>query len=130
MASREYFVGVDLGGTNIKSVAMNSEGKIFCEGNIPTESEKGPTAVIGRITSLINDLTHDGTLIYENLCTIGIAVGGIVDMKDGVCKFMPNFPTGWRGIPLVKKIEEGVGSQSFLINDVRAMTSGEKTFGA
>lgn len=130
MTSREYFVGVDLGGTNIKTVAMNSGGRIFCEGNIPTESEKGPTVVIKKITSLIDDLTHNGTLIHKNLCAIGVAAAGVVDMKEGVCKFLPNFPTGWRGIPLVKKIEEGVGSQSFLINDVRAITLGEKTFGA
>ncbi len=69
-------------------------------------------------------------LIHKNLCAVGIAAAGVVDMKKGVCKFLPNSPTKWRDIPLTKKVEERTGSRAFLINNVLAMTLGEKTFGA
>ncbi len=129
-SSEEYFVGVDLGGTNIKAVSMNKGGEVFCEESISTESEKGPEVIIKKIISLIDNLRHNEILIHKNLCAVGIAAAGVVDMKEGVCKFLPNFPTEWRDIPLTKKIEERTGSRAFLINDVRAMTLGEKTFGA
>jgi len=130
MPNSEYFVGVDLGGTNIKVVATDRKGDVFCEENIPTESEKGPIKVIGKIISLIKNLRHNKTISERNLRAIGIAAAGVVDMEEGICKFLPNFPTGWRDIPLAKKIEKSIGSRVFLINDVRAMTLGEKTFGA
>ena len=129
-SSKECFVGVDLGGTNMKAVSMDREGNVFCEENIPTESEKGPAAVIKRMISLMNSMKHNGAVGDRVLHAIGIAAPGVIDMKEGICKFLPNFPTGWRNIPLAKKIGEGTGSQAFLINDVRAMTLGEKTFGA
>ena len=30
------YLGVDLGGTNIKAALVNSEGEILCEANTPT----------------------------------------------------------------------------------------------
>jgi len=75
-------------------------------------------------------LRHNEILIHKNLCAVGIAAAGVVDIKKGVCKFLPNCPTKWGDIPLTKKVEERTGSRVFLINDVWAMTLGEKTFGA
>lgn len=129
MRNKDYYVGVDLGGTNIKTIAMNEAGVALIEKNIPSETESGPSAVIDRMVSLINDLTRDGSLAGYRLCAIGIAAAGVVDMEKGVCKWLPNLP-GWMGMPLVSKITERINTQTFLINDVRAMTLAEKTFGA
>jgi len=130
MSGREYFIGIDLGGTNIKAVAIDKEGRVFCKKNTPTESEKGPEFVIEKIISLINNFADNGELVDRDLRAVGVAVAGVIDMEEGICKFLTNFPTKWKGISLAKRIEEGVGCQSFLINDVRAMTLAEKTFGA
>jgi len=130
MLTKEYFIGIDLGGTNIKIVAINKEGKILCQKNVPTESEKGPEFVINKIISLINNLVYEKEFTQENLGAIGVAVAGVIDMKEGVCKFLTNFPTKWKGVPLAHRVEKGVDKKAFLINDVRAMTLAEKTFGA
>ena len=125
MLKNNYFGGIDLGGTNIKAVVINKKGKIFYQKNVPTQKEKEPEVVIKKIISLLNEMMNKKVLINTNLRALGIAVAGIVDMKEGVCKFLTNFPTKWRGISLAKKIKEGTGLQVFLINDVRAMTLGE-----
>lgn len=125
-----YYIGVDLGGTNIKAVAINKHGKIFCEKNIPTESEYGPPAVIRKIISIIDNFKTSKELSKMKLAGIGIAVAGVVDMDQGVCKFLPNLLTGWKDIPIITQIEKQSNSKAFLINDVRATTLGEKTFGA
>ncbi len=130
MLKNNYFGGIDLGGTNIKAVVINKEGKIFYQKNVPTQKEKEPEMVIKKIISLLNEMMNKKVLINTNLRALGIAVAGIVDMKEGVCKFLTNFPTKWRNISLAEKIKKGTGLQVFLINDVRAMTLGEKTFGA
>jgi len=130
ISSKEYFVGIDIGGTNTKAIVMSREGIIFYEKIIPTENEKGPKEVIKKIISLMNNFIYSESFAHKKLYAIGVAVAGVVNMKEGICKFLPNFPTGWRNIPLAKIIKESIDCQVFLINDVRAMTLGEKTFGA
>ena len=129
MRERSYYVGVDLGGTNIKAIAMNEGGVTLIEENIPSETESGPSAVIDKMVCLINGLIRDDSLTGYTLGAIGIAAAGVVDMDKGVCKWLPNLP-GWMGMPLVSKISERINKRTFLINDVRAMTLAEKTFGA
>ena len=129
MRERDYYLGVDLGGTNIKAIAMNYAGVALIEENIPSETENGPSAVIDRMVSLINGLIRDDSLTGYTLSAIGIAAAGVVDMEKGVCRWLPNLP-GWMGMPLVSKITERIDRPTFLINDVRAMTLAEKTFGA
>jgi glucokinase len=129
MREREYYVGIDLGGTNIKAIAMDESGVSLIEKNIPSETESGPSTVIDRMVSLIDGLVRDDALTGYSLCAIGIAAAGVVDMEKGVCKWLPNLP-GWKGMPLVSKITERINKRTFLINDVRAMTLAEKTFGA
>jgi glucokinase len=129
MKERDYYVGVDLGGTNIKAIAMDENGKALLEQNIPSETESGPSVVVDRMVSLVNGLIHNEAVTEYRFGAIGVAAAGVVDMEKGLCIWLPNL-TGWKGMPLVTKIKERIDKPTFLINDVRAMTLAEKTFGA
>jgi glucokinase len=129
MKSEALYIGVDLGGTNIKAVVITEKGTRLCEMREQAAAENGPDAVIDRMVSLIEETSrvcsaHDGEPL-----ALGISVPGIVDMDSGICRFLPNL-TGWIDIPLVQRIVERTGMHTFLINDVRAMTLAEKHFGA
>lgn len=127
MPENTYFMGIDLGGTNIKAVVIDRRGKILVKKNIPTQSEKGVAEVIKKITTLVKNLQNE--LAPETILASGIAAAGAVDMQTGVCKFLTNFPSKWKDIPLAQKVNEETSVKTFLINDVRAMTLAEKTFG-
>ncbi|HEB30399.1 MAG TPA: ROK family protein [Spirochaetes bacterium] len=129
MIGTEYYAGLDLGGTNIKSVAIDKTGSVLYEKSIPAETGKGPDAVIEKMISLLNGICKDPAMVDRKLRAVGIAAAGVVDMKKGVCKFLPNLP-GWKDIKLVSKLTESLETEIFLINDVRAMTLAEKTYGA
>lgn len=47
---REYIIGIDLGGTNIKSSIFTLEFQKIHERSDPTEAVKGPFHVLNRIT--------------------------------------------------------------------------------
>lgn len=127
---QNYYIGIDLGGTNIKAVAIDNKGKLFCEKNTSTESEKLPQYVIEKIISIINEFKNGPGLKEKNLNGIGIAAPGVVDMKKGITKFLPNLYTGWHDIDIVSQISRSCKSNAFLLNDVRAIALGEKMFGA
>ncbi|MBI2251374.1 MAG: ROK family protein, partial [Armatimonadetes bacterium] len=58
---------------------------------------------------------------------IGIGLPGNLDSNHGVCIFSPNFK--WRNVPIAHVIERYFALDCFIINDVNAMTMGEKYFG-
>jgi glucokinase len=123
------YIGIDFGGTNIKAIGITSEGGTLCEKNVPANAEKGPEQVIEKIVSLINEVVDDCPVPREQFNAVGVAAAGIVDMERGICRFLPNLP-GWVNIHLVEKLLRKIDLQTFLINDVRAMTLAEWTLGA
>ena len=48
----KYAIGIDLGGTNLKGVVMDRNGKTRSISRIPTEAEKGGAAVFAILSVL------------------------------------------------------------------------------
>jgi len=120
------YASVDLGGTNIKCAMGTSEGKVLDDSAVPTESHLGPEAVLDRMAALVNDLADK---VGQRPEAVGIGCPGLIDLKAGVTKFLPNLPTQWRDVPVRATLEPRVGCPVYLLNDVRMATLGELTFG-
>ena len=121
------YIGVDLGGTNLRAaIADTNTGEIFHARKRPTLASDGQKAVIGRIVELIRELMQEDGSIKA----VGIGVPGTPDIDTGVIQFLPNLPGRWLNVPLRSIIQQQVGLPVALINDVRALTLGEWTFGA
>lgn len=86
--------------------------------------------MIGRIVQLIKELTQASEEPACAIKGIGIGVAGTPDIDTGVIQLLPNLPGGWANVPLRSIVEQQVQLPVALINDVRAMTLGEWTFGA
>ncbi len=120
------FAGVDLGGTNITAALALSDGRLLCERSIPTQSHEGPAAVLQRIALLVQKMVAQAGVQPQAL---GLGVPGLIDLKAGVTRFFPNFPTNWRGVPVRDALMPAVGCPVYLLNDVRVATLGELVFG-
>jgi glucokinase len=125
------YIGIDLGGTNLRAAIADTEtGEICYQRTSPTLATEGQEAVIQRIVQLITELIQ---ISGGGACTvkgIGIGVPGTPDVDTGVIQFLPNLPGKWLNVPLQAIIQEQVQLPVALINDVRAITLGEWTFGA
>jgi len=119
--------GVDLGGTNIKCALAGEDGTIIREGVTRTEAHKGPEAVIGRMADLALELSEEAG---DRLAAVGIGVPGLVDLPNGITKFLPNLPTQWRDVALRDMLSPRLDCPVYLLNDVRAATLGELTYGS
>ncbi len=122
----KVYASVDLGGTNIKAAIGNAEGEILDSMSVPTESHEGPDAVLDRAAALMMNLAGKVDRKPE---AMGMSVPGLVDLPNGITKFLPNLPTQWRDVPVRDVLEPKVGCPVYLLNDVRAATLGELTFG-
>lgn len=122
----ELYASVDLGGTNIKCAFADAEGAVAVSDSVPTASHEGPDGVLFRIASLVERLSEKAGTRPRAL---GMGVPGLVDLKRGVTRFLPNLATQWRDVPVRDILSPRVGCPVYLLNDVRTATLGELVFG-
>lgn len=116
-------IGVDLGGTKVKTAVVDSDGRITSAFKHPTNPQKGSEAVIRDILACVDKCLSQN----KSVEALGIGVAGQVD-KNGVVQYSPNLQ--WRGVPLRTRLEKELGLPVFVTNDVRAATIGEWRFGS
>ena len=122
------WLGLDLGGTNIKSVVVETDGDTVVVGCDTTETgaSDGPAAVVERLAgagraALDRWGPADGC---------GIGVPGTFDSDAGTIELFPNLPGPWRGQHMVEPLQRAFDLPVSIINDARAFTLAESRIGA
>ena len=118
------YIGVDLGGTNVRVAKVDETGAILQIVKEPTEIGKGVEQVVSKIISMIERIEG-----YEAVAGIGMGVPGPVDTKNGKMILATNLP-GFEGYPIASRIEEHFHVPTFLDNDVNVAGMGEALQGA
>ena len=122
----DLFAGVDLGGTSIKCVLGDEQGNLLFRHSIPTESHAGPERVLQRIGQAIQELTKQAG---QTPIGLGMGVPGLVDVPNGITRFLPNLTTHWKDVPAAEILSAHVNCPVRLLNDVRMATLGELVYG-
>ena len=127
----DLFVGVDLGGTNLRAGIVDLEaGQVLALESIPTMAREGNETVMCRMADLILATIASAGFKKSEIKGVGIGVPGVLDLKKGLVLFLPNLPGNWPNVPLQETIRKNVDLPVFLLNDARAITYGEWRFGA
>jgi glucokinase len=125
---KQYAIGIDIGGTNLKGVVMDKAGETRHLVRIPTEAEKGGTRLLENILSMVEGLIakngKDGTIVG-----VGIGTPGFVDTEGTVIGGAKNLP-GWEGTNLYIPIRKRFGLLASAGNDVTVGTLAEWRYGA
>lgn len=120
----DFYIGVDLGGTNVRVAKVNEQGEVLQVVKEATEVNKGVEQVIQKMIHMIESI--DG---YEECKGIGMGVPGPVDTKNGKMILATNLP-GFEGYPITERMEEHFHIPAFLDNDVNVAGMGEAVLGA
>lgn len=122
-----YYIGVDLGGTNIAAGVVDQSGAIVSKGSVPTGAGGG-AAIAERIAGLVNRLLAENGLEQEELGAIGVGVPGTANQETGLVEYANNL--GMEDEPLLELLEPyfpGVGL--VFENDANAAAYAEYLFG-
>ncbi len=129
MAGEEpSFVGIDLGGTEIKACVMAAGGHVLWRSEALTGASDSREGVLQRIV----DLAAEGerAVAPAAVAAAGFAIPGVLDIISGRVELLTNFTPEWTGFALRDALEERTGLPAALINDVRAATVAEQKWGA
>ena len=58
----KYYIGIDLGGTNIAGGLVDENGKILKKLSVPTEAERGENAIIDNISDLCGKICDENNI--------------------------------------------------------------------
>ena len=125
----EIFVGIDLGGTNIKIGCFDSQLGLMCKTAAATEADMGPVVVVDRIGQSTEKLLADNGLSKEAIGAVGIGAPGPVDIAGGLIIASPNLPL-FKNVPIREMLSERLGADAILENDANAACWGEYVLGA
>lgn len=122
-------IGIDLGGTRIKTGLVNAQGEILLSRNYWTRLELGKEKALKRMVRLIKQLYEISKQIGYEPELIGLGAPGFIDREKGIVKHSPNFPD-WKEVPLARMIADEVGVPTYMDKDANVITYGEKWIGA
>lgn len=123
-----YFIGVDLGGTNIKVGLVDAEGRIIRKDSVPTFREREYPEIIKDTAVLIEKVVKDAGLALDDIESIGFASPGIADAKNGVLVYANNLK--FFNVPIRKELKKYINKPIYLENDANAAGLAECVVGA
>ena len=118
------YIGVDLGGTNVRAAIVDEDGKVLIQKKSPSYAQEGKEKVMDTIINLIKSLPD-----YESCSGIGVGVPGPCDEKTGSMVLATNLP-GFEGYSIANKLEETFHMPSFIDNDANVAALAEALVGA
>lgn len=121
-------VGVDLGGTQIRTAVMRGATRLSRVGLLTGENPT-PERVIPRIIGAIEEAIEKANTTSDQIAGIGIGAPGPLNSRTGVVFSPPNLP-GWVDVPLRDILSQHFAQPIFVENDANAAALAEYMFGA
>ncbi len=124
-----YYIGIDLGGTNIAAGLVNEEFEIVEKCSIPTGVKDGVNAIVDRMAQAAHKVAEMHGITMDEVACIGIGSPGVVDNNKKEVSFAANL--GFLHTPVVKMLEDRIPGKKICIgNDADVAAYGEYKAGA
>ena len=118
-----YYIGIDLGGTNIKGALVSETGEIAREVSRPTRVELGAEAVCDGIAAVITELSSG--VDRTSLGGVGLGCPGTVDDETGRVLYANNL--GWKNFDLRAAVKSRTDFDLRIGNDANVAALAEAT---
>lgn len=124
----KYYVGIDLGGTNIVAGIVDESYKIVAKQSMKTNSLRGADAVIADMVTVTKKVMVQAGLSEKDVGWVGVGSPGTANTETGVIEYSNNLD--WHNVPLASKLQDGLGIPVLIANDANAAAYGEYMAGA
>jgi len=125
-----FYIGIDLGGTNIAAGVVNEEHKIIKKASIPTGASRPADEITADIASLCKRVAAEAGLTMDEIEYIGIATPGSAKCDTGEILYANNLP--FSNYNMADKLSAMLGSKKkvYIENDANAAAKAESVAGA
>lgn len=120
----EQYIGIDLGGTNVRTAIVTKDGNILAMQKGESHAAEGARAVVNAIAGMVQAMPG-----WENCKAVGMCVPGPVDKRSNSMRMAANIPC-LLNYPLAKVLSEKLGMPVLLGNDADVAGLAEARTGA
>jgi predicted NBD/HSP70 family sugar kinase len=125
-AAHGYFVGVGISEVHSTMQLADLCGRMLADCDLPAFS--GPEEMTAQIRRGVKQLVRAAKIGQKSIRGLGLALPGIVDQRQGLCRFSSTL--GWRDVAIVGMVRAAVGVPTFVSNDADAAAVGQKLYGS
>ena len=122
------YIGIDIGGTNLKAGLVNDEGSILAMEKRKIAEISDQKALVEALVALTQSLTERGGLTPEQIRSVGVGVPGAVEIHSGAVLYTCNLPL--RNVPLRKLFHRYLPYPLYVENDANCAALAEYYAGA
>jgi glucokinase len=126
---KPFFVGIDVGGTNIKFGLVDDAGQTLAYHSMPTEQDRGAEDACNRMGQTVRKLADEAGVALSDVARVGLATPGPMDIANGMILRPGNLP-GWWDFPIRDRVSHHTRLPVTFANDANAAAYGEFWCGA
>ena len=122
------YVGVDIGGTNLKAGLVDENGVLLATQKMKVASIADDDGLAWTVASLVQELAHTVNISVSDVASVGVGVPGTVEIRSGSINYTCNLPL--RNVPLRKLFHRYLSIPLYLENDANCAALAEFLVGA
>ena len=123
-----YYVGIDIGGTNLKAGLVNEAGVLLTTEKMKVATLTDPAKMAWTLYVLVQKLCQSADIPLEKVASVGVGVPGTVEIHYGTILYTCNLP--WRNVPLRKLFHQLCPLPLYIENDANCAALAEYFAGA
>ncbi|MBQ5310815.1 MAG: ROK family glucokinase [Oscillospiraceae bacterium] len=124
----KYYIGIDLGGTNIKAGVVDENYNIIAKASVKTACPRPAKDICDDMARVSEMAAKEAGISIEDVEWIGIGTPGIADNINGTIPYANNL--GFRDVPVREYIQAHINKPVYVANDANAAAYGEFVAGS
>lgn len=124
----KYYIGIDLGGTNIVAGVVDENYKIVSKASTKTNLPRPEKEIADDMVKVSLEAVKTAGITIDDIQWVGVGTPGIANSEKGIIEYSCNL--GFNNTPMKEYIQQSIDKPVFIENDANAAAYGEFVAGA
>lgn len=124
----KYYIGIDLGGTNIKAGVVNENYEIIATYKVKTNLPRPAEEICADMADAAIKAAEKAGISIDDIESIGVGTPGTANSATGIVEYSNNL--GFENLPMADILKEKLNKPVYVENDANAAAYGEYVAGA
>ncbi len=123
MSELNYYIGIDLGGTNIVAAVVDEHGTIYGRAGKKTNAPRPYQEILTDMAECAKEAAKESGISFDDIKSVGIGCPGAIEKSTGMIEYSNNLD--FFNVPVVSFMEDLLGKKVYVENDANAAAWGE-----
>ena len=124
----KYYIGIDLGGTNIVAGVVDENYNIISKASTKTNLPRPEKEIANDMVKVSLEAAKEAGISIDDIEWVGVGTPGIANSEKGTIEYSSNL--GFNNTPMREYIREQIDKPVYIENDANAAAYGEFVAGA